>query len=242
MNHGNGSRNETITNGQQLQGSPANATIASAGDESLTMYDGRTTQWVGPSSDLDPDLLKHCQFRARGQLTDSIRYISGNPNEPAQFTIIPDHDEGSDSDAAYTFRNLTFQQVKDHFQPYTRRMVRLYFRMVNPTYPIINETRFMRFFEEGGLTNTPGTLLASILLVASTWWRFDPTLSLHKPPNMKNIQDYLQRALMLEVRTPRLVTVQALLLYFATATSERRSSSSELWALTAIVSLSRKRI
>jgi len=217
----------------------------SAGDESLLLYDGRTTQWVGPTGDLDPEILQHQtpSRRTRDDLTSGIRHISGDPNNPVHFNIVADRDAVPDQglDRPFGDKLLTFQDIHNMFQAHTRRMIDLYFRMVNPTLPIINQGRFLRLYGDGALVNTPGTLLASMLLVASRWWSFDAHLSRRQPPDMKPITEYLQRALMHEVHTPRLVTVQALLLYigemFSVASQKRTlsSSSSGLWTLTGTV-------
>jgi len=203
------------------------------------MYNGHTTQWVGPSGDLDPALL---EARPNTEGMDvlaetSIRHISSDPNDPIHFNVVPDMDSETEPQ---TPRQFTFHAVREHCQPYTRRMIDLYFRLVHPTYPIINQTRFTRFYEEGNLAATPGTLLASVLLLASNWWSFDTGLCRHQCPEMKPLREYLRQALLTEMKTPRLVTIQSHLLYFSTTMSASQkknpvASSSELWALTASV-------
>jgi hypothetical protein len=214
-----------------------------AADGSLVMYNGHTTQWVGPSGDLDPALLKTRSTYNNGGMDvlaeTSIRHISGDPNDPIHFNVVPDHD--SDTDARPTRKDFTWKDVYDHCQPYTKRLVDLYFRIVNPTFPIVNQTRFSQFIDGGGLASTPGTTLASIVVLASNWWSFDSGLCRHTCPDMKPLRDYLRRALLSETRTPRLVTLQALLIYFSTILSsplqkrDPTASSSELWALTGSV-------
>ena len=203
------------------------------------MYNGHTTQWVGPSGDLDPALLK-ARPNTEGMdvlAETSIRHISSDPNDPIHFNVVPDMDSEPEPQ---TPRQFTFQAVREHCQPYTRRMIDLYFRLVHPTYPIINQTRFTRFYEEGNLAATPGTLLASVLVLASNWWSFDAGLCRHQCPDMKPLREYLRQALLTEMKTPRLVTIQSLLLYFSTTMSASQkknpvASSSELWALTGSV-------
>lgn len=210
----------------------------SAADGSLTMYNGHTTQWVGPSGDLDPALLK-ARPNTEGMdvlAETSIRHISSDPNDPIHFNVVPDMDSETEPQPPSQF---TFESLREHCQPYTRRMIDLYFRSVHPTYPIINQTRFTRFYEEGNLAATPGTLLASVLVLASNWWSFDAALSRHQCPDMKPLRDYLRQALLTEMKTPRLVTIQSVLLYFSsTMTASQKNpvaSSSELWALTGSV-------
>lgn len=213
------------------------------GDESLLLYDGRTTQWVGPTGDLDPEILQHQSPSRRTREENGIRYISGDPNNPVHFNIVADRDAAPD-EPLERGKLLNFQEVHNMYQSHTRRLIDLYFRMVNPTLPIINQGRFLRLYEEGVLSSTPGTLLASMLLAAGRWWSFDAHLSRHQPPDLKPLTEYLQRALIHEVHTPRLVTVQSLLLYigemFNVASQKRTlsSSSSGLWALTGMVCLS----
>lgn len=210
-------------------------------DGSLTMYNGHTTQWVGPSGDLDPALLKaHTNTEGMDVLAEtSIRHISSDPNDPIHFNVVPDMESESEPQSP---RQFTFQGVREHCQPYTRRMIDLYFRLVHPTYPIINQRRFTRFYEEGNLAATPGTLLASVLVLASNWWSFDAGLCRHHCPDMKPLREYLRQALLTEMKTPRLVTIQSLLLYFSTTLSASQrnpvASSSELWALTGSVRFS----
>jgi hypothetical protein len=82
-------------------------------------------------------------------------------------------------------------------------------------------------------------LLAAMYLMALQWWTFDPSLSAKTRPDEMALRRFLDSILVQEMKCPKLVTIQALLLYQHTPSSGLATSLSS-WQSTSLVGKSRR--
>ena len=136
------------------------------------------------------------------------------------------------------------------------RLLRLYFRIVHPSYPIVSQREFLRGMAamhaapstaassrrqsaEGGATEqqqqdapTPPapSLLAAVYLLALAWWEQDPVLVAHNHhyarPDAARLEYLAITSLTQAMQRPKLAAVQAGLLLLQRASSSPTTTSS----------------
>ncbi|KAH8690613.1 fungal-specific transcription factor domain-containing protein [Talaromyces proteolyticus] len=154
-----------------------------------------TLQYVGLSGDQDPYLLQHSSRDAKRQddVAWACQTVNNDPVMPAQFTIVPD--QHLDARPTYYPKN----NVEESVHPYKEALIKTYFNIVHPSFPILDPIRFN--------PNSSSLLLASMYALShkfcSEAGQIDPWIFL----------DFLGRALPLEARNPKLDSIEAALLY-----------------------------
>jgi len=96
--------------------------------------------------------------------------------------------------------------------PFGPRLVRLYWLLVHPSFPILHQKGFMDQFSES-YRNVPAALLGAVCLKALAWWSYDSELSLRPPPNAARLQKLTLDAIQNSFHRPRLDSIEAMLVY-----------------------------
>ncbi|KAK4195544.1 fungal-specific transcription factor domain-containing protein [Triangularia verruculosa] len=103
------------------------------------------------------------------------------------------------------------EEIEALMRPHGRGLVHLYFRIVHPSYPILNEDVFLEKYERSYTEFSP-PLLAAVYLLAMDWWEFDRILSSHSQPDANALSRLATKALIGDIQRPKLSSVQAGLL------------------------------
>lgn len=96
-------------------------------------------------------------------------------------------------------------------KPYGERLVRLFWRVVQPSYPILYKKGFMEKYSKS-YRLISGPLLGAVYLNAINWWHFDPLLSTHPPPELSNLRRLTLHAIQNSYHRPRLSSIESMLL------------------------------
>lgn len=96
-------------------------------------------------------------------------------------------------------------------KPYGERLVRLFWRVVQPSYPILYKKGFMENYSKS-YRLIPGSLLGAVYLNAINWWHFDPLLSTHPPPDLHTLRRLTLHAIQNSYHRPRLSSIESMLL------------------------------
>ncbi|KAK5071326.1 Fungal specific transcription factor [Lithohypha guttulata] len=109
--------------------------------------------------------------------------------------------------------------------PHGDALVKLYFRVVHPAFPILHKRVFLEKYARSYREFSP-PLLSAIYLLALNWWNFEPSLAKLPRPNSDRLQSLAYRSLQEVASRAKLSTVQAGILLL------QRSTPDSTWQLT----------
>jgi transcription factor-like protein len=114
--------------------------------------------------------------------------------------------------------------------PYGRDLLELYFRIVHPSFPIIQKHVFVERLRNGERNFSPA-LMAGMYLLALNWWSYDEKLSKQTRPNVNQLDSIATRSLAAAMQRPKLSTVQAGLLLLQRPEADSWSLTTQLVAI-----------
>ncbi|CAG8958284.1 hypothetical protein HYFRA_00000639 [Hymenoscyphus fraxineus] len=155
-------------------------------------------QVVGMSGDQDPYVLRHCSFNHLNCYKAhnwAILRVKGDSELPLHFTVVPD----TQLDARPNYYPIT--DTEAIVAPYANDLLRTYFEVVHVSYPLLDPSRFEKSLPNGD------PLMAVMYNLANPFCQASPPF--FEPP----LNDFIQQALPIEQRHPRLETLEASLLH-----------------------------
>ncbi|KAL4873029.1 hypothetical protein BDV12DRAFT_182653 [Aspergillus spectabilis] len=160
--------------------------------------------YIGPASYHEPTLL---------DLKSSSAHVNqdiGHPrrvNQSSAFITLPDK-----SSASETQRLSDLDQIEASIQPFGPALVKVYFQIVHPLYPILDKGVFLEKYARSYREFSP-PLLAAVYLVALDWRLFDRALTkATRVPDTALLEDLAMRAMNDDMKRAKLSTLQAGLL------------------------------
>jgi len=96
-------------------------------------------------------------------------------------------------------------------RPYGPRLLRLFWRIVQPCYPILHKKTFAAHYSES-YRNLDAGLLGAVYLNAIHWWSHDSVLSPLQKPNTVALRRLTQQVIQNSYHRPRLSSIEAILL------------------------------
>ncbi|KAI4941608.1 hypothetical protein J4E91_010639 [Alternaria rosae] len=108
--------------------------------------------------------------------------------------------------------------------PHGAALIRLFFRIVHPSFPILHKKVFLEKYERTHREFSP-PLLAAVYLLALNWWSYSSELALQPKPDVSHLESLTMRSFSNIIHRPKLSTIQAGLLLL-----QRPEGNS--WALT----------
>jgi hypothetical protein len=117
------------------------------------------------------------------------------------FFMRPDTQEEMDAELA----NL--DAIENMIAPHGPELVKLYFRIVHPSFPILHKKVFLEKHGRSYRELTP-TGLGAVYIMALQWWSYSPVLGRHPKPDSKTLEAMVLRMLF-EVHTrPKISDLQ----------------------------------
>ncbi|KAK3110769.1 hypothetical protein LTR53_014602 [Teratosphaeriaceae sp. CCFEE 6253] len=182
------------------------------------------SRYIGSNDVLDPYSMASGEATNSGKDQVKVRFVSSTH----AFQIIPDA-----STLAYHQEATFIEEVEASVQGSGAELVRLYFRIVQPAFPILHKDVFLEKYARSYQEFSP-PLLAAVYLLASSYWSYSETLSAIPKPDLIKLRDTALASFQSMVRRPKLSTVQAgLLLSQYTATTQDSISGYSNPSLTA---------
>lgn len=126
---------------------------------------------------------------------------------PLTFHVVAD-----ERAAAVLTANDLAQQLHELVQPNGPKLVELYFRHVQPCYPVLHKPSMLEMYDRATERLDPA-LLAAIYLSALRWSSYDPELSVRQLPEAAKVRSIFRLAVDRSYHRPKLSSVQAMLLY-----------------------------
>jgi hypothetical protein len=114
--------------------------------------------------------------------------------------------------------------VESIVQPHGRALVDLYFRIIHPSFPIMNKKVFLEKYERTFREFTP-PILAAVYILALNWWSYTPELVNLPKPDIQKLEKLVPQMMSAVLNRPKLSTVQAGLLLL-------QRPDGDSWALT----------
>lgn len=96
-------------------------------------------------------------------------------------------------------------------QPNGPRLIELFWRQIQPCYPILSKEVFMTSYTRSYKSVCPA-LLGAIYLSASRWWSYDTELSIRPMPDVSLLRKRVKQAIDSSYHRPKLSAIQAVLL------------------------------
>jgi len=130
----------------------------------------------------------------------------------------------SESQAEVDDELANLDLVENIVQPHGRALVDLYFRIIHPSFPIMNKKVFLEKYERTYREFTP-PILAAVYILALNWWSYTPELVNLPKPDIQKLEKLVPQMMSAVLNRPKLSTVQAGLLLL-------QRPDGDSWALT----------
>jgi len=192
--------------------------------ETLGLQRSRHSRYIGLTSPFDPVLVSLSQFDARGESILSVGTLR-KVNEQETFIMVSD-DESND----YGTDHEAINEIARIVGPHGSALVDLYFKVVHPSFPIVQKHVFLERFRTS-LHNVSPPLLAGMYILALNWWSHDPNLASKPRPDIHQLESIASRTLTAAMQRPKLSTVQAGLLMLQRPEADSWSLTTQLVAI-----------
>ncbi|KAF7563587.1 hypothetical protein G7046_g536 [Stylonectria norvegica] len=190
--------------------------LAAAGgprDQTLGGSATRFSELYGLGSDMEPILMRHRPYddytHEFSLETHAIRRVlekDDGQEYPLTFHMAAD-EKAVDGDPSYT----QVDTIEACVRPHGPSLVELFWRHVQPCYPILHKDAFVQQYSQG-YRQIPVALLGAVYLSSIRWWTYDPELSIRTPPDAVLLRKMLRSALPSSYHRPKLCSIQAALL------------------------------
>jgi hypothetical protein len=170
--------------------------------ETLGHQNRQSSSVIGSTSDFDPSITSNLPFNAKGEcLSIKDPGILRRASQNAHFRMRPDTPEEMGKELA----NL--DAIEAVITPHGPELVKLYFRIVHPSFPILHKKVFLEKHSRTYRESTP-IGLGAVYHLALNWWSYSSSLSNSPKPNAKELERLVLKSLF-EVHTrPKISDLQ----------------------------------
>lgn len=170
--------------------------------ETLGHQNRQSSSVIGETSDFDISIVRSLAHDLKGECL-SLREPSvlRRPSESVYFRMRPDTQEEMEQE----LRDL--DAVESVVAPYGTELVNLYFRIVHPSFPVLNKQVFLEKHGRSYRESTP-TGLGAVYILALNWWSYSPSLSSKPKPNARKLEKLVLRMLFNVHQRPKISDLQ----------------------------------
>lgn len=203
---------------------PTDRTGPSLLDGSLGLELHLHSEYIGPSSYHEPSLLDLRPSALHPPVKNECR--PRRVDESTAFMTYPDEDSASEIQ-----RIADLDKIEATIRPLGPILVKLYFHIVHPTFPILHKDVFLEKYARSHHEFSP-PLLAGVYLLALDWQLFDRALvTASRIPDAALLEDLAMRAMEDDLKRPKLSTLQAGLLLLQRVRRTNNTLPAQLVAL-----------
>ena len=187
--------------------------------ETLGHQNRQSSSILGATGDFDPCLLTSLRWDERGS-SGSFRppQILRRANGTTHFFLRPDTQEEMDAELA------ALDSIEQFVSPHGPELVKIYFRIVHPTFPILHKNVFLEKYGRSYRESTP-IGLGAVYVLALNWWSYSQALSSLPNPDAKELEAMVLRMLVDAHRRPKISDLQGGLVLM-------QSPNVDSWAMT----------
>ncbi|KAG9245186.1 fungal-specific transcription factor domain-containing protein [Calycina marina] len=185
--------------------------------QTLGLQNRQHGQYLGQTTEYDTRLINLSPFNGRGEYVSTPGTLR-RVNNQTHFIMKSESQEEVDDELA----NLDI--VESVIRPHGKALVKLYFRIIHPSFPIMDKKVFLEKYERTYREFTP-PLLAAVYILALNWWSYTPELVNLPKPDAAKLEKLVPKFMSDVLNRPKLSTVQAGLLLL-------QRPDGDSWALT----------
>ncbi|POR37002.1 hypothetical protein TPAR_02798 [Tolypocladium paradoxum] len=180
----------------------------------LSQAQSRFAELYGLGSDMEPILMRHRPYDPATQEftleTHGIRRVlerdPGVLGCPLTFHMVSD-----EKTLEFDATDCQVDAVETCIRPHGPGLVELFWRHVQPCYPVLHREVFMSNYSRS-YRQIPAPLLGAVYLSALRWWAYDPELSIRPVPDSGPLRRLLHQEILSSYHRPKLSSIQAILL------------------------------
>ncbi|KAG5978893.1 hypothetical protein E4U55_005805 [Claviceps digitariae] len=190
----------------------------------LGMQYDRFSQYIGLTTDFEPSLIDLSTFDPQDEsllARGTLRKVSDNDT----FLMLPDS-----STPGYDHIVQDVDAIEAVVSPHGRKLIDLYFRIVHPSFPIIQKHVFLEKYERSHREFSP-PILAAVYILAINWWDHWPELACLPRPNVQELERLIRGTLADAMSRPKLSTIQAGLLLSQRPEGDQWAPTAQLVAI-----------
>lgn len=186
--------------------------------KTLGLQTHRHSRLIGSTSILEQSLLPSLDS-GRGDIplgVSSIRRVSPDTS----FILLSDEGTQNREDEIHDL-----DLIESIVAPHGPELLRLYFRIVHPSFPILHKKVFLEKYQRTHREFSP-PLLAAVYILALNWWSYSQELAMLPRPDLPKLERLALKSMSDIIYRPKLSTIQAGLLLL-------QRPEGDSWALTA---------
>lgn len=210
--------------------------------KTLGLEKSRFSELIGPGGEHDSYLLRTAYARSGSGLPgngDSTTTFSGmlgptmmrKVHENVFFQLTPDAEVSQSFRKDDAWDEVSVDDVESLVRPHGATLIKLYFRIVHPSFPILHKNVFIEKYNRTYREIT-AHLLAAVYALAVCWWSYDPDLLLQEKINEAALVRIAHHAVQDAMHRPRLNTIQAGLLLLQRHRNPLFMNNSWMWSFT----------
>ncbi|KAH8593361.1 fungal-specific transcription factor domain-containing protein [Bisporella sp. PMI_857] len=190
----------------------------------LGLQSDRYSQYIGPTTDFEPSLIDLSSFDPQDESLLS-RGTLRKVCDVDTFLMLPDYNTPGhehileDADA-----------IEAIVAPHGLALIELYFRIIHPSFPILQKTVFYEKYNRSHREFSP-PILAAVYILAINWWDHSEELVKVPKPNLKELERLARATLADAMYRPKLSTVQAGLLLSQRPEGDQWAPTAQLVAI-----------
>ncbi|KAH8174378.1 fungal specific transcription factor domain-containing protein [Sarocladium implicatum] len=187
--------------------------------ETLGHQNRQSSSVLGATADFDPCLLTSLRWDER-ETASSFRppQTLRRANGRTHFFLRPDTQDEMDAELA------ALDSIEQFVSPHGPELVKIYFRIVHPTFPILHKNVFLEKYGRSYRESTP-IGLGAVYVLALNWWSYSQALSALPKPDAKELEARVLRMLTEAHRRPKISDLQGGLVLM-------QSPNVDSWAMT----------
>ena len=185
--------------------------------QTLGLQNRQHGHYLGQTTEYDTRLINLSPFNGRGE------YVS-SPGTLRRVTPTTHFIMKSESQPEVDDELANLDLVESIVRPHGKALVDIYFRIIHPSFPIMDKKVFLEKYERTYREFTP-PILAAVYILALNWWSYTPELVNLPKPDAVKLEKLVPKFMSDVLNRPKLSTVQAGLLLL-------QRPDGDSWALT----------
>jgi hypothetical protein len=185
------------------------------------------TEYIGPTTIFEPCLYGN----AKDKNTSSRNGVLRNVAPSITFSVKADQETqnyGHDIEA--------LDAIEEIVAPHGKALIDIYFRIVHPSFPILDKAVFLEKYARSHREFSP-PCLGGVYILASTWWSYSAELSNIPVPDVKALVTLASKSLSDIVHRPKLSSIQGFLLLSQHDGGESWDRTAQMIAISQILGL-----
>lgn len=167
--------------------------------ETLGHQNRQSSSVIGATTDFDPSLIAR---NAKGEIGHFRPHQTLREADPSTyFAMRPDTQAEMDAELAH------LDAIEEFVSPHGPELVKIYFRIVHPSFPILHKKVFLEKYGRSYRELTP-TGLGAVYVLALNWWDYSQALSGLRKPDAKELEAKVLGMLFEVHRRPKISDLQ----------------------------------